>query len=308
VITDGERRVALSNLGWVDYGAIWRFDMSTGAVDHIQLGDAKHLALRACGGEEFSVVHYFDGSRVEITTHTFADPSEARRRVVVSSWAPTVSADLAPWPSSPSFFVAWLNDDATAASGYFLISVQDRQAAIERLDWFDGDSYDLGYQSVIAVSEVPRSGDLVFGIQRSSHLVVSSPSLANSIRRVDLSGGHGNAVPHVRVGAAEIWTVDYDTLVRLDWRSWEVTGTLRLQEASSGTRMFVGDLWMPPDEQYVPVPRPGTGDIIAIDPVRLAQVSVATTGRQPLVAAVLGDRRVVARDWKIGDLLVGDLA
>lgn len=307
MITDNNLRVALSNLGWVDHGAIWRFDSVTGAVDHISVGDAKHLVLRVWGTDEFAAVHHFDGSRVEITTHSFVDPREVTRRVVVTSWVPTVAADLAPWPGTPSYFVAWLNEDATAAPGYFLISVRDRQAAIERLDWFDGDSYDLGYQSVIAVSPVPGSEDLVFGIQRSSHLVVTTPSSAKAVRRVDLSGGHGNAVPHVRLRPPEIWAVDYDTLVRLDCRSWEVTGTLRLQEATAGTRMFVGDLWMPPDESYVLVPRPGMGDIVAIDPIRLTQVSAATTGRQPLVAVVLGDHRVVARDWKTGDLLTGDM-
>lgn len=296
MITDCNQRVALSNLGWVDHGAIWRFDSTTGTVDHIRVGDGNHVTLRPWGADEFAAIHHFDGSRVEITTCSFANPTEVTRKVVVTNWAPTVPADFAAWPSTPSFFVAWLNDDATGAAGYFLISVRDRQAAIERLDWFDGDSYDLGYQSVIAVSVVPTSGDLVFGIQRSSHLVVASPLPATGVRRVDLAGGHGNAVPHVRVGAPEIWTVDYDTLVRLDWRTWEVTGTVRLQEAAAGTRMFVGDLWMPPDESYVLVPRPGMGDIVAIDPDRLAQVGAATTGRQPLMAVALGGRRVVARD------------
>ena len=307
MISDSSQRVALSNLGWVDHGAIWRFDSTTGAVDYVQVGNANHVALRTWGADDFAAVHHFDGSRVEITTHTFADPTEVTRKVVVTNWSPTVSADLAPWPSTPSFFVAWLNEDATAAAGYFLISVRDRQASIERLDWFDGDTYDLDYQSVIAVSRVPGSEDLVFGIQRSSHLVVASSLSAKAVRRVELSGGYGNAVPHMRAGAPEVWAVDYDTLVRLDWRSWEVTGTVRLQDAAAGTRMFVGDLWLPPDESYVLVPRPGMGDIVAIDPIRLAHVGAAATGRQPLVAAVMGNGRVVARDWKTGDLLVGDL-
>lgn len=306
MITDSNQRVALSNLGWVDHGAIWRFDSTTGAVDHIQVGNGTYLVLQTWGAADFAAVHHFDGSRVEITTHSFANPTQVTRRVVVTGWEPTVSADLAPWPETPSHFVAWLNEDATAASGYFLISVHDRQVSIERLDWFDGDSYDLGYQSVGAVSPVPDSEDLVFGIQRSSHLVVVSPLPTRTVRRVALSGNYGNAVPHLRLVASEIWAVDYDTLVRLDWRTWEVTGTLRLQDAAAGARMFVGDLWMPPDESYLLVPRPGMGDIVAVDPIRLAQVGITSTGRQPLVAAVMGDGRVVARDWKTGDLLIGD--
>ncbi|MDA8061666.1 MAG: hypothetical protein M0T80_04395, partial [Actinomycetota bacterium] len=182
MITDNNRRLALSSLGWVDHGAIWRFDSTSGGVDHIRVGDAKYLVLRAWGTDEFAAVHHFDGSRIEITTHSCADPTEVTRRVLVTSWAPTVSADLAPWPPTPSYFVAWLNDDATAAAVYFLISVRGRQAAIERLDWFDGNAYDLGYQSVIAVSPVPGSEELVFGIQRSSHLVVAAPLSVNADR------------------------------------------------------------------------------------------------------------------------------
>jgi hypothetical protein len=127
---------------------------------------------------------------------------------------------------------------------------------IGRLDGFNTGSYDLDYQSVIAVRDVPESSEIVFGVQRSSHLVVVRPLHSGAVRQVGLSGGHGNAVPYMRAKAPEVWAVDYDTLVRLDRRTWTVTGTIRLQDAPQDARMFVGDLWMPPDEDFAIIFRP----------------------------------------------------
>jgi hypothetical protein len=308
LITDQGRHIAVSNLGWVDRGSLWRFDAASSRTDQVRLSDASHLALHDLGTDEFAAVHHFDGSRVEITAHSFASPADALRRVIVAGWAPRVDEGLAAWPTAISHFITWLNDGATGAAGYYLISVTGGDVVIARLGWFNAGSYDLGYQSVIAVRDVPETGELVFGVQRSSHLVVATPAHSGAVRRVDLNGGYGNAVPHVRAKAPEVWAVDYDTLVRLDRRTWAVTGTIRLQDAPQGTRMFVGDLWIPPDEEFAIIPRPGSADIAVIDPNTLTLTQTVQTGRQPLVAAVLDGGHVIARDWKTGDLLRADLS
>jgi hypothetical protein len=163
------------------------------------------------------------------------------------------------------------------------------------------------YQSVMAVASVPETGEMVFGLQRSSHLVVVDPSSDRAIRVVDLAGGNGNAIPYLRSKAAEVWAVDYDTLVRLDRLTWKVTGSIRLQEAIAGTRMFVGRVWMPPAEDYVLIPRPGSGDVVLLDPADMKVLRGVNLGRQPLTGAVVGNSQLVARDWKTGDLLLGDL-
>lgn len=71
--------------------------------------------------------------------------------------------------------------------------------------------------------------------------------------------------------------------------------------------MFVGDLWIPPGEDYVLVPRPGSGDVAVLDPIGLTVSRTVDLGRQPLDAATLEDGHVVARDWNTGDALVGFL-
>ena len=130
LITDQGRQIAVSNLGWVDHGSLWRFDAASSRAGHVRLSDAKHLALHDMGRDEFAAVHHFDGSRVEITAHSFASPADVLRRVIVTGWAPKVDDGLAPWPSAISHFVAWLNDRATGAAGYYLISVTGFDAVI----------------------------------------------------------------------------------------------------------------------------------------------------------------------------------
>jgi hypothetical protein len=45
VIADPAGTVALSNLGWVDHGSVWRYDSATAAWDRVSLSDARSLQL-----------------------------------------------------------------------------------------------------------------------------------------------------------------------------------------------------------------------------------------------------------------------
>jgi len=99
--------------------------------------------------------------------------------------------------------------------------------------------------------------------------------------------------------APEMWAVDYDTVVRVDRRSWVVTGTfLGQQPTTSGVRMFVGDLWFTGDEQLALVPRPGSGDVLTLHTSSLEVVDRFETGQHPLQAVLTLYGDVVARDWR----------
>ncbi|MCL2464721.1 MAG: hypothetical protein FWF28_06605 [Micrococcales bacterium] len=145
-----------------------------------------------------------------------------------------------------------------------------RQASLSRLDWFDTVASDPGYQSVIAVAAVPDADELVFGLQRSSDLVVTNRDDPAHPRLVSMADGYGNAVPMLGRLQPALWAVDYDTLVRIDRRDWAVTAAVRLQSAPKGTRRFVGSPWLPTDESLILVPRPGSGDVVVVDPDTLA--------------------------------------
>ena len=204
MIVSPDQKLVLSNLGWVDHGAVWRYNHATDSAEEVVVGDARHLVLHAGVGGLFLAVHHFDGSQLVITVQTFDRPAEAVASMTVSGWAPRMEGDPAAWTAVPQRHVGWLNEDATGAAGYFLVSVGANGAAIARLDWFDADSYDLGYQSVTSVATVPHTGELLFGVQRAGHLVLAEPT-GDRIQVIQLAERHGNPVPHLRVGIHDAW-------------------------------------------------------------------------------------------------------
>jgi hypothetical protein len=72
----------------------------------------------------------------------------------------------------------------------------------------------------------------------------------------------------------------------------------------------LGDLWgsFVADEARCVVARPYSGDVIEIASSTLTTKRRAKLGRQPLEAVALPGGKVVARDWKTGDVLHGTLA
>lgn len=175
---------------------------------------------------------------------------------------------------------------------------------LSRLDWFDAGDYDHAYQGVVSAVEVSESGNILFGVQRSPELVLVDPIAASLVRRIGLADRQGNPRPVLSAFGPTGWAIDYDTVVRFDRATWQVTKAVRLQAAAAGMAMFVGDLWMPYSEEVLVVPRPGSGDVLMLDPVNLENGSTAPLGAQPLVAALLQGGRIVARDWQTGQALM----
>jgi hypothetical protein len=305
MITDPDSRIALSSLGWVDRGAVWRFDNTTGKQDAIALGDADYLRLFAGDREHFVVQHNWGAKRFRVTVHPWNAPGAARSTIEVDGWVPRIDGDLGVGIVADGF-VGALDDDATGAAGYFVLTVRDAAPRLARLDWF-GDDYDHGYQGVVSVQQLPGTSQLVFGVQRSSDLVLVDADDGQVNRRVPVAGRSGNPHPVLSTKGPSVWVTDYDTVVRLDRRSWHVASSSMLQPSSDGTAMFVGDAWLSPDESDLLVPRPGSGDVVVLDSENLTPRMSVDLGQQPLVAVALTGGRVVARDWKTGTILLGQL-
>lgn len=291
----------LSNLGWIDRGSIWRYDGRTGIHDSVTIGDASYLRLRRGGRAEFfAAFHGLDG-RCAISIHRWDSITTPVARCDIGGSRPRVTGDLAAFEGSPRYYVTYLDDEAASVAGYYLIEVGRGGVSVRPLDWFDAKSYDLGYQSVVSVLELP-DGSLLFGVQRSSDLVLCDPVDLSVIRNVPLAGGQGNPSPFLRKNGSEVWAVDYDTLVMLDSETLTVRDAWLGHGSTDGSRMFLGDVWMGDSETELVVARPGSGDVVAIDPESLQLVRTWRTGRRPLTAALLqGD--LVARDWHTGELL-----
>lgn len=305
MITDAEQRIAISNLGWVDGGSVWTYDALANRHSQTQLSDAQYLSLHGGTQEFFAAVNHFEGSRIEITVQTFERPEKGIGRITVADGKATLEGDEADWETVPAHYVGWLKGESGVPSGYVAIRRIGRTADVVPLEWFDS-SYDHVYQAPMSVVEIPERGRLVFGVARSSSLIVTQTDTpGREERKVELADRHGNPAPCLRHRTSELWAGDYDTVVRLDYRTWTVTAASRLQGAPEGVWMFVGDLWMPPIGDYVLVARPFSGDVVVLDPADLRVQREIPLGRQPLTAAILRDGRVVARDWKTGDLLLG---
>jgi hypothetical protein len=300
MISDPSGRWLVSSLGWVDHGAIWRFDSESGQVTSIQLSDAAYIRVSAGAGELFTAAHHFNGEQLLITVQSYSDPGRPLSWIEVRDWSPVIAGDVNAWAGLPPAHVAYLNHDATGAAGYFLVRVGGRGASLDRLDWF-GDAYDHGYQSVTSAVEMP-DGQLLFGVQRSSDLVLCAADTLQVVRTMSLTGHLGNPVPLLRRLASEIWAIDYDTVVRVDYRDWKVTGSTRL-ETPNGARGFLGGLWMTADERHAVIPRPFDADVIVLDAATMTIIGRHETGGEPLEAACLTDGRIVARDWHTGATL-----
>lgn len=303
MITDAAERYVVSNLGWADHGSVWVFDAETRNQRHADLSQGEFVIVGGGTGELFSAVHHFRGRRLVVTAHSFEEPEAPLAQVDIPGWRARSSGDPTVWQELPSAYVGHLDDSATGAAGYFVVSREAEEWTVSRLDWFD-DSYDWGYQSVIAVAVVPETGELLYGVQRSSDLVLCAAGSGEVVRKVRLSGHLGNPEPYCRRSEPEVWAVDYDTVVRVDRRTWRVTGDKR----GSRSGMFLGDLSWPPDERHVSLARPGFGDVLVLDPASLRVRRRIKTGREPLEAVVLPSGLVVARDWKTGDVLLVEQA
>jgi hypothetical protein len=289
MLTDLEGRVAFSNLGWVDRGSLWMYESARGERDPLRVADAASLRLRRVGSDAFVCMAHSD-ERVELSVRAFAAPDV--RIATASAGAEDESAADKEFP--PFVTVAWFG-----RRGYCLVRVDSGRVSLTPLGWFNDDpSWDHGYQSVIDAVELPATGNLLFGLQRSSALILTDASGAGVLARIDLPGFYGNLTPTLLPGRGEVWVINSDTLVRLDATSVAVTGHVVLGES-----MWVSGRWFSSDEARVAVARPGSGDVVILDTDSLEIVRHVITGSEPLTAAVLHDGTVVARDWKTGDLL-----
>jgi hypothetical protein len=109
-----------------------------------------------------------------------------------------MTGDPAAWHGLERAHVGYLNDSATGAAGYFVVVIGPEQATVTRLDWFDDPTYDQFYQAVVAVATVPETEQLLFGVARSSDLVLCAPDSAAVIRQIRLTGHLGVPEPYVR--------------------------------------------------------------------------------------------------------------
>jgi hypothetical protein len=306
VLTDPLERNIVSSLGWVDGGSIWILDTATGRARTVWLGHAKYLSLHVGRAGFFAVVHHHGSGRFEVTAHSFSDPEEILSRCSISRIAQAnIEGSLAPWQHLPKHYVAHLVQPTW--SDYALVTISPPEdVTLQRFGWYD-DSYDKGYQGIVAATEIPDSNLVLISVQRSSKLVVYDPDARCKVRKIALAERGGDPVVSFRRAAPELWVSDYDTLVKMYASTERILAIRRLQDAPPGTAQFIGQFAFDADESICAVARPFSGDVLGLDPRSLRPKYRVALGGQPFEVALLQDGRVFARDWKSGELLQGAL-
>jgi hypothetical protein len=308
MIANPERTTLISSVGWVDHDALWRFDVPAGSAERLPLASgASYLSLHSSGSGRFSVSHHFDGSRFELTVHSFSEPGQVLARATVKDDAQKIIGDPSAWEEVPLLYVEYLS--FAPWKEYVLLKIYPSTGRIEvqRLGWHDN-TYDHDYQGVIDVLELPGDNSALVSVQRSSQLILHDLETGMKKGVIDLAGRAGNPRLQLRNAGKEVWASDYDTLVVVQRKDWRILRSARLQAAGVNSQQFIGDYSFAPDEDICVVARPFSGDVVGIDTATLKIKRSARLSRQPLEVAALAQGEVVARDWKTGDVLRGTLA
>ena len=233
----------MSSLGWVDRGSLWVYSVSEQSPRKVTLSDAKYLSVSSGTDDFFSVVHHWDGKRLEITAHSHSDPLHIISRLSLRQTIPGFPSrlellregDLSVWDRLPAAFTGYAFGD------YQLVLTRHAgEDEVQTFAWFD-DAYDKGYQGIIGTVEVPDSPYLIVSIQRNSHPVLYDPETKKAIRKLQLADRIGNPSFQFRESALEFWVTDYDSIVKLDGKTLAVKNSRCVQDAVRGTSQFIGN-------------------------------------------------------------------
>ncbi len=321
MILDGTERWCVSSLGWVEHASLHVVDTESGQVHQTPLGDADYVSVHPGTADVFSVVHHYrGGNQVRITTHRFEHPELPLAEVTLNGLeevgpsAFTGGSEI--WKLVRSGYVAFYGASLQTRE-YSLIVIDPirLQARVQRFGWFDH-KFDHGYEAPTDATPVPpayygtvpaETSLYAVAVQRVSKIFLYAPESDTLYQELELAGGRGGHTPIFRKTEPQAWLTDYNILLCLDPRNWTVVNSEPLQGSVNGVGMFIGDITLTSDESRCIVPRPGSGDVVAVDTSTFKVVGRATLGDQPLEAVALRDGRVIARDWKTGKLLRGEL-
>lgn len=310
MIVNAASTQAVASLGWVHKGSLWVYKIGDASPRIHELSDAKCLTVKAGTNDFFSIVHHWDGDKVEISAHNQSEPHRPISSVslqgadpVSASRSSTFLGGKSVWRELPRAYVAFAFGD------YHLFLIEaDGDISVHGFPWYSNTSYDKVYQGIVGVEEVPNSRLLIVSVQRDSNPILYDPEARAVVRKLVLANRFGNPAFKFRASANEFWATDYDHVVKLDATTLDVTASRRLQKGTRQVmRQFIGEFSFCRHESLCLVARPFGGDVIGLDCDKMRPTHRVSLGRQPLEAGLLGDDTVVALDWKTGEFLMGEL-
>ncbi len=303
------QRQAICSLGWAHKGSLWVYKIGDASARILTLSDANFLSIKGGRKDFFSVVHNWEGNKIEISAHHHLQPDRSVSSISIQRGAfgsdkteTVVRGDNSVWQELPGAYVAFAFNDFHL----FLVN-RNGDTSIQTLNWYASSMYDKMYQGIVGVEELPNSHLLIISIPRNSNPVLYDPETGSEVRKLNLAGRLGNPRFCLRASAGELWADDYDHIVKLDARTLNVVATKQLQEDTQGVQRFIGEFSLFRDEGLCLVARPFNGDVIGLDCDSMLQTHRAPLGKQPLLVGLLGEDTVVALDWKTGEFLQGKL-
>jgi hypothetical protein len=291
MIFDKNARLLVDNIGWVDRGALWVYDVAKQKEKLIGIDGAKFLSLQAGEHGFFRMVHGESADRA-ISVRRIAEPEVEVTSVRYYDDEPVFCGEIEFWKSVDSAALV------SAGKGKQLLRIDAAHGQVTNLDlsWFTDANYDLGYQGLVGCLTLPGSHLVVVSVQRSARLIVIDTRKNQAAVQIALAGRGGNPAMRIR-SATDFLADDYDTLCRVDLKTMSVVATRQLQAT---TRMlFIGDYDLNADGTCV-VARPYSGDVLLVDSERFEELSRAPADGQPLHVCMVSETRVVTRDWKTG--------
>ncbi|HEY4194871.1 MAG TPA: hypothetical protein VGM63_05010, partial [Mucilaginibacter sp.] len=234
------------------------------------------------------------------SVHRFNDLRKEYCRTSFDNFKTTSSGDVSFWKFVPRYYIGGLI--LNEKFDFHLLKVEIGIISLEdnKISWYIDGDFDFGYQGLTSVTEI--NNELIFTVQRDGSLYRYNLDHDKIIDKIKLAGNHGNPQPIIKNG--EVWVSDYDTLIRLN--NWQVIKSKKLQEAAGGLSQFIGSFSFNSQNGLCIIARPFSGDVICVNKDFKIKY-ICNTGKQPLEAVLMQDNTVIARDWKTGDLLRGQL-
>lgn len=296
MISNSDATIVVDNLGWVDRGALWIYDVREERERRLEIADADHLGIEAAGNDLFLLKHNIPALTVSLRAFDAPEVELASIRYEGSRWRFTGDKTL--WRSADRAIVI---QDPAGPQLFWMDPADDTVSQLD-LSWFNAKSYDLGYQGIVDCLPIPATDQIWVSIQRSSTLIVMDRNTNQRVGQIELAGRSGN--PRLRLlTGRRVLASDYDTLCVIDIDSQTTRETRLLQKPIGGRRHFVGDYDV--RDSTCAVARTFSGDALLLDTESWAELARTRVEGQPLSMCLLKDGRFIARDWQTGHLSTG---
>ena len=215
MILDGQERFIVSSVGWVQRGGLVRRDLHTGELANYPSDGSDYLRLYAIDADRFMTAgHAPERDILTLSVRRFDAPGSILWSLAVTPKSQTLSGDPAAARGIRRHHLATFKNGGRWDFHLVTINPDSTEATLGELPWYNGQAYDIGYQGLVDVVPLTGSPLVLVSVQRSSTVVVHDPAEAREVASFNLAGCGGN--PILTVVGNELWTIDYDTFVRVD--------------------------------------------------------------------------------------------